>query len=212
MTSQHTRPRVEGERVAEIFEATARLLVEHGYDKLTFDAVATAARASKATLYRHWPSKADLVIDLLGHLKGLERAQAVDTGSLREDLLALSCGEGGLTDEVPLGIIGALIPALHRDGELSEVFRKRLIEPKLAVAIAAIERARGRGEVGPDADAALLARILPSMCTHDVFVLGTRLTREHIARVIDAVVLPACRATLPAEGGPQGPPAVTPAQ
>jgi AcrR family transcriptional regulator len=197
MTPQGTRPRVEGEREAQIFDATAALLVESGYDKLTFDAVAAAAKASKATLYRRWPGKADLVIDMLEHLKGPETRPAVDTGSLREDLLALACGEGGLTDEVPVGIIGALVPALHRDGELTRAFRERFIGPKLAVAVDAFERARGRGEIGPDADVGLLARILPSMCTHEVFVFGTRMTSEHVARILDTVVLPACRATLP---------------
>src|SRR6478735_3088737 len=126
MTAPTTRPRVEGEREAEIFDATARLLVEWGYDKLTFDAVAAAARASKATLYRRWRSKADLVIDLLEHLKGV-----------------------GLQ---PLVVSGALIPALHRDDELTAAFQRRFIAPKLQVAVAAFERARARGEVGADAD------------------------------------------------------------
>jgi len=196
MTPQGTRPRVEGEREAEIFDATARLLVECGYDKLTFDAVAAAARASKATLYRRWPSKVDLLIVLLEHLKGVGLQPLVDSGNLREDLLALSCGEGGLAGEMPLGIIGALIPALHRDAELTAAFQRRFIAPKLQVAVAAFERARARGEVGADADTDLLARILPSMCTHEVFVLGTHLTRERIAHLIDTVVLPACRATV----------------
>ena len=41
---------------------TLQLLQEHGYDRLTVDAVAAAARASKATVYRRWPSKAELVL------------------------------------------------------------------------------------------------------------------------------------------------------
>ena len=49
-----TRPRVAGEREEEILDATVRLLVDVGYDKLTLDAVAAEARASKATLYRRW--------------------------------------------------------------------------------------------------------------------------------------------------------------
>ena len=190
------RPRVEGAREAEIFDATARLLVEHGYDRLTLDAIATAVKASKATLYRRWSGKADLVIDTLKHLKGLQQGDPVDTGSLRGDLLSVACGEGGLTDELLVGIIGALVPALHRDGELRHAFEERFIGPKLAVAVAAFERARERGEVGPEADVRLLARILPSMATHEMFVFGTCVTSEHVARIVDEVVLPACRATL----------------
>ena len=61
--STASRPRVEGEREGEILEAALDALRESGYDRLTFDAVASAARASKATLYRRWPAKVDLVID-----------------------------------------------------------------------------------------------------------------------------------------------------
>ena len=191
-----TRPRVEGAREVEIYAATARLLVDHGYDRLTLDAIATAVKASKATLYRRWAGKADLVIDTLKHLKRLEGRHPVDTGSLREDLLSLACGEGGLTDEMLVGTIGALVPALHRDPELSQAFRERFIGPKQAAAEAAFERARDRGEVAPDADLGFLARILPSIGTYEMFVFGTCVTREHVARIVDEVVLPACRATL----------------
>ncbi len=52
-----TRPRIEGERESAIFDATMRLLATCGYDRLTMDAVAAEARASKATLYRRWTDK-----------------------------------------------------------------------------------------------------------------------------------------------------------
>ena len=64
------RPRVEGDREREILEATLEVLVEVGYDRLTLDAVAAAAKASKATLYRRWNGKASLVVEALAHDKG----------------------------------------------------------------------------------------------------------------------------------------------
>ena len=91
---------------------------------------------------------------------------------------------------------GALIPALHRDPDLTRAFQERFIGPKLALAGTAFDRARLRGEVGAGADLAFLARILPSMATHEMFVFGTCVTREHVTRIVDEVVLPACRATL----------------
>ena len=57
------RPRIEGERESEILDATIAMLLDSGYDRLTMDAVAGRARASKATLYRRWESKASLVVD-----------------------------------------------------------------------------------------------------------------------------------------------------
>ena len=67
---EHTRPRVEGDREQEILDATLDVLAEVGYDRLTMDAVATAARASKATLYRRWNSKVSLIIEALLSQKG----------------------------------------------------------------------------------------------------------------------------------------------
>ena len=59
------RPRVEGDREQEILDATLEVLGDVGYDRLTMDAVATRAKASKATLYRRWNGKVSLVIDAL---------------------------------------------------------------------------------------------------------------------------------------------------
>ena len=57
------------------------------------DAVATQAKASKATLYRRWNNKVSLVIDALLTTKAAP--EVPDTGSLRGDLLAAYCGFGG---------------------------------------------------------------------------------------------------------------------
>ena len=59
------RPRVEGEREAQILDAAVVLLGQVGYDRLTMDAVAAQAKASKATLYRRWSTKAALVVDAI---------------------------------------------------------------------------------------------------------------------------------------------------
>jgi AcrR family transcriptional regulator len=192
---QRTRPRVEGDREVEIFDVTTRLLIESGYDKLTLDAVATAAKASKATLYRRWSGKAELVIDALAHAKNFTHVAHSDSGSLRGDLLAAACDQGGLTDEMPMAVLGAVLPALHRDPELFRAFQERLIGPRMTAATEAFERARERGEIDRGADLPMLAQILPAICTHQLFVLGEPVTRQRIEQIIDDVVLPACALT-----------------
>ena len=75
-------------RETELLEVTLQLLQEHGYDRLTVDAVAATARASKATVYRRWPSKAELV--LAAFIEGIRQVVvSPDTGTLRGDLLRL---------------------------------------------------------------------------------------------------------------------------
>ncbi len=91
-----SRPRVEGDREQEILDATLEVLGDVGYDRLTMDAVATRAKASKATLYRRWNGKVSLVIDALLSVKSTP--EQPDTGNLRDDLIQSFCGLGGLTD------------------------------------------------------------------------------------------------------------------
>ena len=189
-----TRPRVEGDREREILEATLDVLVEVGYDRLTLDAVATAAKASKATLYRRWNGKASLVVDALAHDKG-PSPEPPDTGSLREDLREAYCGLGGLATPRQTALLGSIITAITTDAEFAEAFREVVVGPKIATARTIWERAVRRGEVSPDADLEVLEPALAGILMHRAHLIGQPPTPELVTRVIDAVILPAARAT-----------------
>ncbi|GAA1606304.1 TetR/AcrR family transcriptional regulator [Kribbella sancticallisti] len=187
------RPRVEGGREEEILDATVEVLAELGYDRLTMDAVATAAKASKATLYRRWTTKAELVVDAISRAKGCPVPNDIDTGSLRGDLISMSCGEGGFTSEMPLSVMAGLLTALHRDEDLQKAFKQNFLAPRVAVTTRVYERAVRRGEIGADVDVELLSQTLPALVVHHAFVLGIEPTDDLILRVIDHVILPAAR-------------------
>ena len=187
------RPRVEGGREEEILDATIAVVAELGYDRLTMDAVATAAKASKATLYRRWQTKAELVVDAISRAKGCPMPEEVDTGSLRGDLISMACGDGGFTDELPMSVIAGLLTAMHRDPELQKAFKERFLAPRLAITNGVYERAVRRGEIAADVDIDLLSETLPAVIIHHAFVLGIEPTEDLILRVIDHVILPAAR-------------------
>src|ERR1700730_6730586 len=88
------RRRGEESRDPESLRAALDVLAETGYERMTMDAVAARARTGKATIYRRWASKAQLVVDAIasaGHMGvTTQRASLPDTGSLRGDLLALA--------------------------------------------------------------------------------------------------------------------------
>jgi AcrR family transcriptional regulator len=191
-----TRPRVEGEREREILEAALETLADVGYDRLNFDAVASAAKASKATLYRRWPGKVDLVVDALQLMIGVEADRYPDTGSLRGDLIAQACAKGGIGEDLPLQVFAALLGSLHRDPELRDAIMTRLMAPKMAVTLKTFRAAQERGEIGKDADLELLARLLPAITIHEAMLTGTHPSQERLVALVDSVVLPACAATL----------------
>lgn len=187
-----SRPRVVGAREQEILAATLGVLEEVGYDRLTMDAVAAAARASKATLYRRWAGKADLVVDALRALRG--PVVVPDTGTLRGDLLAMWCGPQGLDDKRATGTFAAVMTAMATDAEFAEVFRREVVADKLAASHAVFARAQERGEVRADADLELLEPALAAIVLHRAHVLGEPPTPDLVTRVVDQVVLPAALA------------------
>jgi AcrR family transcriptional regulator len=184
------RPRVEGDRERQILETTLEILAEVGYDRLTMDAVAAKAKASKATLYRRWSSKANLVIDALQAAKGPHEAPD-DTGSLRGDLLETFCGMGGLNDGTSIAIFSSVLTAIGRDPEFAAAFRAKFVAEKIAITRTLWERARARGELRDDLDIDLIEPALPGIVLHRVFILGELPDDDLIRRVIDQIILPA---------------------
>jgi AcrR family transcriptional regulator len=189
MTPSTERPRVEGDREQEILDATLEVLADVGYDRLTMDAVAARAKASKATLYRRWTNKVSLVIEALQHTKG--PAEFPDTGSLRGDLQALACGMGGLGDRTAVAQFASVLTAIARDDDFAAAFRAQVVGPKIAASQQLWERARQRGELRDDVDLSLLEPALAGIVLHRVFVMGEQPDPDLITRVIDQIILPA---------------------
>lgn len=185
------RPRVEGARESEILDAALALLARVGYDRLTMDAVASEAKASKATLYRRWSTKSSLVVDALLRTKEALQASDVDTGSLRGDLIAMATCHGGLTDNKSAMLMAGVVTALHHDPDFAEEFRTRVLGSKIQVARDVFERAQARGEISADLDLDLLAPALAGIVLHRSFVLGLPADQTTVQRVVDEIIIPA---------------------
>lgn len=192
-----TRPRVEGDRELQILEAALDVLADVGYDRLTMDAVATRAKASKATLYRRWTNKVSLVIDAL--LTQKDAPTVPDTGTLRGDLLEAFCGFGGLMDARAVATLSSVLTAITRDEEFASEFRSRVIGPKLAVSQAIYERAVARGEARSDLDVTIFGPALAGILLHRAYLLGEPPSRELVAQVIDQIIVPAASAPITKE-------------
>ncbi|MBR7671674.1 TetR/AcrR family transcriptional regulator [Streptomyces daliensis] len=185
------RSRMSPEREAELYEAVLGLLGEVGYEALTMDAVATRTRSSKATLYRQWGGKAELVVRALRYQKPLSLAD-VDTGSLRGDFHALALCQDDCQVEQTSALMRGLATAVHSNADLLRAFRELLIEPELEELRRMLRRAVERGEIRADNPA--MDYVLHML----VGAIGTRTlidelppTQDFLLSYIDAVVLPA---------------------
>ena len=186
-----SRPRIEGDREDEILEATLRLLVEVGYDRLTMDAVAREARASKATLYRRWDSKQTLVVDAVVRAKHAPMVEDHDTGSLRGDLLTTFCGPRGVAQGAATHALGSVVTALMTDPEFAPIFREKFISPKIEITRSIYARAVERGEIDDDLDLEIIGPALAGILLHRAFVMGLEPDDDTVTRVVDHVILPA---------------------
>ncbi|MEV3930068.1 MULTISPECIES: TetR/AcrR family transcriptional regulator [unclassified Streptomyces] len=143
------RSRLTPERESELYEAVLDLLGEVGYEALTMDAVAARTRSSKATLYRQWGSKAELVVKALRNDKPVHLAD-VDTGSLRGDFLAVMSRTDDCQMERNSALMRGLSHAVHTNPDLFQALRELLIEPEMTGLGTLLQRAVDRGEVRPD--------------------------------------------------------------
>jgi AcrR family transcriptional regulator len=158
--------------------------------------VATKAKASKATLYRRWNGKVQLVIDAMnhGHHHPEPPPEVPDTGTLRGDLLSAYCGQGGLTDKPEVAAFGAILTAIMRDADFAEAFRSQVLAPKLEASRELFARAQARGEIPAHVDIDLLAPALAGIVLHRLFLVGDVPTPDLIQKVVDQIILPAATA------------------
>jgi len=180
-------------RDPEILDAALEVLAETGYDGMTIDMVAARAKAGKATVYRRWSSKAELVIDAVACMKkeDLSPAKLPDTGTLRGDLIAMIKPHNIQDAEKKLRVMAGLMSLLSSAPELAETAREAIVEPRAAVNRMFIQRAIDRGEISADVDIDLIASISQSMVSFRTLMLRKTVTREYLISVLDNVVLPA---------------------
>src|SRR5690606_9295087 len=167
------------------------LLREVGYDALTMDAVAARTRSSKATLYRQWGGKAELVVKAMRCQKPGSIAD-IDTGSLRGDLHAIVAREDDYVMERNAALMRALAMAAHTNSELRQAFKELLVEPEMEELQRIIRRAVDRGEIRADNPALdyMIHMLVGAFATRSL-IDDLPPTREFLASYIDAVVLPA---------------------
>jgi len=183
------RPRSEESRRA-ILAAADELLLSHGLDAVTMDAVAERAGASKATIYRWWPSKELLALDaLVISLEDVLARVRTDTGTLRGDLRAILRPAMTQLSQRPYGrVIAALIAEIHRDAAFAEVWQERYVTARRRHARAAFRRAIERGEISAKTDVELALDMIYGPIYHRLLHGHAPLSQAVAYRLVDTVI------------------------
>jgi len=164
------------------------LLRSRGYAAMTMEDVAAKAGVGKATIYRRWPSKGALALDVL--LELLELGPAPDTGTTKGDLVAIVRGVNtGLANPTAAAVIPGLATDLARDPTLAKAFQERFVLPRRRSVAEAIDRAVQRGDLPAEADQELLIDVLSSPVFYRIFVTGHPIEPDLAEKLVDFVLL-----------------------
>lgn len=179
-------------REIELLAVTLELLRQHGYDRLTVEAVASHAKASKATMYRRWPSKADLVLAAV--TEGTRSSVLPPhTGSLRGDLLEFGCAVSRQSCE-HASTMRAVLNEMSHHPALRAAMQEEFVHQRKEAIDTIFAEAVERGEIDADAVSDDIYDLLPGYLVFRSVVSGRPPTEQTVRTLVDDVLLPSLRA------------------
>jgi len=185
---QRGRPR-DASRDDALRQAALEVMAEVGYRALTMDAVAARARAGKATIYRRWESKLDLVIDTCTQL-ATQNLAAPNTGSLAGDLREFLSSFAAFLSG-PIGKAAqALVGELPHEPELATAFRETFLISQRDVLRGILDRAAERGELKADAPRGMAVEIAGAALIYRLMLTGDPLDEPFVEKIVEQVLLP----------------------
>ena len=170
-----------------VLMAAVELFSERGIDATSMDAIAEASGVSKATIYKHWPDKDALCLEVMGYLHGIDEEPPVfDSGDFRADLIAQlqyqpAADRKTLRDKM----VPHMIAYASRNQVLGVAWRARVIEPARVALTNIIRRGERRGVLrhGIDPEVGIALLLGPMMYRH---IFGQKVPKDLEVQVADA--------------------------
>lgn len=185
------RPR-DSKRENAIAEAAIFLVQEVGYERCTVEAIAHKAGVSKATIYRRWKNKEEVIANAIA-CHAFSQTPSIDTGNLRDDLVELLLAKVKVLKGPDGAVIASVMSAAKMDPELAKAIPHSVRDGEIQVHEAILERAIKRGEISPKANLELLAEITPAIMTYRIFMSQQPVNRKFIEALVDDVLIPSAR-------------------
>ena len=159
-----------------------------GYSAISIESVAKRAGVGKAAIYRRWPSKIEMVIEMVNKV-GIDLIVVPDTGDLFQDIRQLLVQLRRLLRH-PL--ISSILPDLHaemgRNDELAEGIRTTLQVQRRMSAEKVLQRAIQRNQIGADIDVEMTLDMLGSMIYWRMIITKNRADKEYLDKLTTVIV------------------------
>lgn len=179
-------PRSRSARAHEqVLDAALELFARRGFDAVSMDSIAEASGVSKATIYKHWPDKDALCLDVLSHGHG--ELPEFDSGDVRADLIALLSWQP--MEREPLSRIMPHFQAYAaHNREFATAWKARVMGPPLARLRRLLQRGMDQGLLPADLDPQLATALLigPMMYRHVLNLMKLRPPADMAERVVQA--------------------------
>jgi AcrR family transcriptional regulator len=171
-------------------------LAECGYGVMTIESVASRAQTGKASIYRRWPTKQELVLDsvtclLSGPMMKIADLKWDDSVTTRDALLGLMRQVGGLMAGPEGDAMRSVMGESLRDESFSSTFECEFFDPRKVALLKLLERGVQRGEVRPDAVDDYVVDMVAGALIHRVLIRRQRPTDDELASMLDRFVMPA---------------------
>lgn len=179
----------------QILEAAIDILGDVGFDRMTMDTVAAKASAGKASLYRRWPSKAELVRDALVWMskRSTDVERLPDTGNIHDDLLAVVKAHDKEHSEKKIRILTGLGSFRSEHKKLALEATESIFEPWEAINMQLLQRAIERGEISQNANIEMACKIITAMTSHSVVALYKTFDKAAYSELLNKILLPALK-------------------
>ncbi|MEU7897328.1 TetR/AcrR family transcriptional regulator [Nonomuraea sp. NPDC049152] len=177
--------RRDPDRTEAVLRATLELAQEVGYAKLSIEGIAARAGVGKHTVYRRWPSKGAVVLDVL--LASKQQLGYPDTGDIVADLRAqMRAGMELLARPGISALYPALIGEIQNDAALAAAFRERWLKPVTDGTRARLLLARERGQLSPDVDPDMVIALLYGPLYYRILVAPGPYDAAFVDSLLDA--------------------------
>jgi AcrR family transcriptional regulator len=173
---------------AAILDATRELIGKIGYDKMSIEGIAAAAGVGKQTIYRWWPSKAAVVLDMWAP-EVQQQLTFPNTGDLAADLKTQIKSVIDLSNDPNFGpSFRALVAEGQHDQALASQLLARIFRPRIEAAKERLRAAQQDGQLAPDLDLDLAIDLFYGGFYHRFLLRVAPLNHAHAEAVVDAVL------------------------